>query len=461
MVEVTSSSSKNTAAQVEQIDASHPFFLAHSDSPGMNLINTSFDGSNFGSWKRGILISLSAKNKLGFINGTCKCPENESTMYVQWRRCNDMVLSWLLNALSKEIAESVLYSQTAAELWEELEERYGQADGTKLFQLQRELNNIKQGSYAVAGYFTKLKRLWDQMKELNTFMTCNCECKCGAKTHNHKMNEDQKLIQFLMGLNESFNAIRGHILMMKPLPSASQAYSICMHEESQRQVHSNTQVSTDSTAFLASARSPQKWTPSKKNSENRRGQQSGVLDGKRTDLYCRYCKKTNHVKDNCYKLIGYPPHYQFNKQKKGENSDSYAHVVNSDEVFNSGNGGNNLEKLRKSHLLIKEQCDKVAQVFQSMQGGDSGSAHSEACASANLAGTTTAPSMKKEPLFGEANAGLYVMKRNTSQKYLASRHPLISVQHSNVVANVPSPLYSASYPQSVYPSTLCQNVLNS
>lgn len=53
-----------------------------------------------------------------------------------------MVLTWLLNSLSKEIAESVIYSQTAAKLWDELEERYGQADGTKLFQLQRELNNM-------------------------------------------------------------------------------------------------------------------------------------------------------------------------------------------------------------------------------------------------------------------------------------------------------------------------------
>ncbi|XP_015164401.1 uncharacterized protein [Solanum tuberosum] len=159
MVEVTDQSCKSTAAQVEHIDASHPVFLSPSDSPGINMIKTTFDGFNFGSWKRGILISLSAKNKLGFINGTCKCPENEYTMYVQWRYCNDMMLSWLLNALSKEIVESILYSQITSELWEELEERYGQADGTKLFHLQWELNNIKHDSYNVAGYFTKLKRL--------------------------------------------------------------------------------------------------------------------------------------------------------------------------------------------------------------------------------------------------------------------------------------------------------------
>ncbi|XP_059315467.1 uncharacterized protein LOC132066099 [Lycium ferocissimum] len=182
-----------------KIDISHPYFLSPSDSPGMSLINTIFDGSSYGNCKRGILISLSAKNKLGFINGTCKIPEKESNLIIQWTRCNDMVLSWLLNSLNKEIAESVVYLQTAADLWKELEERYGQSNGTKLYQLQRELNLINQGSNDVASYFTKIKRIWDQLRELNTFTTCSCACTCEAKEHNHKMVEDQKLIQFLMG----------------------------------------------------------------------------------------------------------------------------------------------------------------------------------------------------------------------------------------------------------------------
>lgn len=80
MIEVTYQYSKSTTVHVERIDALHPFFLSPLDSLWMNMTNTSFDDFNFGSWKRGILIPLSAKNKLG-LNGTCKFPENESTMY--------------------------------------------------------------------------------------------------------------------------------------------------------------------------------------------------------------------------------------------------------------------------------------------------------------------------------------------------------------------------------------------
>ncbi|KAH0634455.1 hypothetical protein KY290_037862 [Solanum tuberosum] len=128
-----------------KIDVSHPYYLSASDATCMHLVNAIFDGSSYGNWKRGILISLSAKNKLGFINGSCPAPLKGSNMLKQWIHCNDMVIAWLLNSLSTEIAESVIYSQTAADLWNELEERYGQADGTKLFQLQRALNNMSQG----------------------------------------------------------------------------------------------------------------------------------------------------------------------------------------------------------------------------------------------------------------------------------------------------------------------------
>jgi len=227
VVDKSSSSAEKTT---DVVNSSHPYYLTPSDSPGNNLINIIFDGSNYGNWKRGVLISLSAKNKFCFVDDKAIVPQEDSPFFDHWRRCNDMVIAWLLNSLSKEISESVIYCLTAVDLWNELQERYGQPDGAKLFQLQRDLNNISQGTNDVASYFNKLKKLWDQMKVLNTFMTCGCDCKCGAKTHNHKMNEDIKLMQFLMGLNEMYSGCRGNILMMKPLPSTNQAYSMILHE---------------------------------------------------------------------------------------------------------------------------------------------------------------------------------------------------------------------------------------
>ena len=42
------------------------------------------------------------------------------------------------------------------------------------------------------------------------------------------------MMQFFMGLNESYSAIRGQILLMNPLPSVRQTYSSVSQEEKQR-----------------------------------------------------------------------------------------------------------------------------------------------------------------------------------------------------------------------------------
>jgi len=55
----------------------------------------------------------------------------------------------------------------------------------------------------------------------------------------HKREQNQKLLQFLMGLNDDYNAIRDNILMMTPLPSISQVYSMLIQEEKQRQIWSS------------------------------------------------------------------------------------------------------------------------------------------------------------------------------------------------------------------------------
>jgi hypothetical protein len=78
---------------------------------------------------------------------------------------------------------------------------------------------------SVAAYYTKLKGLWDELVSFNSET-----CTCGAH------NDRTKLIQFLMGLNESYSGARGQILLMNPLPSVRQAYASVVQEEKQREL---------------------------------------------------------------------------------------------------------------------------------------------------------------------------------------------------------------------------------
>lgn len=114
------------------LEQDNPLHLHSSDNPGMKLVSDSFDGSGFSNWKRSMTIALSARNKLGFVDGTLLRPESNSTSYKSWSRCNDMVISWILEALSKTIGRSVIYCNSAHQMWLELEERYGIFNGAQL-----------------------------------------------------------------------------------------------------------------------------------------------------------------------------------------------------------------------------------------------------------------------------------------------------------------------------------------
>lgn len=91
----------------------------------MSLVNFTFDGRGFQGWRRTILIALLAKNEVSFIDGTCKIIDLNSLEYQPWSRCNDMVTSWLLTSLSKDIADSMIFSKTARDLYIDQEQRFG------------------------------------------------------------------------------------------------------------------------------------------------------------------------------------------------------------------------------------------------------------------------------------------------------------------------------------------------
>ena len=77
-----------------------------------------------------------------------------------------MVTSWILNSLDRDIAGSVEYVNDALELWTELEDRYDQANGVKLYQTQKEINDLNQGILDITIYYTRMKKLWGELNSL-------------------------------------------------------------------------------------------------------------------------------------------------------------------------------------------------------------------------------------------------------------------------------------------------------
>lgn len=50
-----------------------------------------------------------------------------------------MNLSWILNSLTPELADNVIYSTTAQEVWEDLQVRFSQSNVPRIFQMERDI----------------------------------------------------------------------------------------------------------------------------------------------------------------------------------------------------------------------------------------------------------------------------------------------------------------------------------
>ncbi|KAL0383202.1 UNVERIFIED_CONTAM: hypothetical protein Scaly_0607500 [Sesamum calycinum] len=152
---------------------------------------TTYRGADLSSWPWG--------QKLGFINGKTIKPKENSEEYEQWIKNDCLVTSWILNFISKEIVEAFLYTTSAQELSEELQARYGESNGLMIYQLQREIASASQGNMTVSGYYTKIKKLWDQLTCISPIPTCQCgTSKNGIK---HWLKRESKQIQTQRALN--------------------------------------------------------------------------------------------------------------------------------------------------------------------------------------------------------------------------------------------------------------------
>ncbi|XP_074373832.1 uncharacterized protein LOC141714199 [Apium graveolens] len=310
MATIASSSTSTLGSGVlsNTLDANHPYYLHPSDNLGMLVTTVVLNEGNYNQWRRSMEIALSSKLKSGFIDGSYLKPAIDSPLMIHWMRCNNMITSWILNSVSTEIRNSIVYIQSAREIWLDLEVRYAQSNVPKLFHLKKELAHLTEGSLSILSYFTKFRTINDELDCLSTKPRCTCGlCSCTVNLKLDTVDQNVQLIQFLMGLSDSFTAIRGQILMMKPLPSLSQSYAMLLQEESQRTSNCSL-MNTENVAMAVKS----SFQGNKNQIKNNYGRRSSDIAA----VVCDYCHMTGHLKDKCYCIHGYPSwHKLFGKPK--------------------------------------------------------------------------------------------------------------------------------------------------
>ncbi|XP_019053765.1 PREDICTED: uncharacterized protein LOC104600170 [Nelumbo nucifera] len=123
--------------------------------------------------------ALWAKNKIGFVDRTILKPDQTKPVeLVAWKKCNLMVISWICNALTKDLHDSVAYMDDS-----------------------------------------QMKAIWDELSTYIPMPVYTC-CTCGMMKDLVAEREKDRIYQFLMDLNDRFSTILSNILGIEPLPSA-------------------------------------------------------------------------------------------------------------------------------------------------------------------------------------------------------------------------------------------------
>ena len=103
--------SETTLSNTESFLYLHP-----SENLAIALVSPILDSTNYHSWSRSMITALSAKNKVEFEDGSTSKPLKTDRTYGAWRRCNNMVISWIFHSVAISIRQSILWMDKAEEI---------------------------------------------------------------------------------------------------------------------------------------------------------------------------------------------------------------------------------------------------------------------------------------------------------------------------------------------------------
>ncbi|XP_028774924.1 uncharacterized protein LOC114731846 [Neltuma alba] len=189
-------------------------------------------------------MALLSKNKLALIDGSLTPPKSDDALFHAWDRCNNL----------------------------------------------EDIYSLRQGSLSVSEYYTRLKILWDELDNIRPLKPCSCT---SADTALHHREQD-RIIRFLKGLNDSYGSIKSQIMLIDPLPSINRVFSLVIQQERELTTPLDSKILITKGPPLSSRPAP-----------------VGPKPTASVTKQCSYCGRPRHTEAICYRKHGFPPGFKF------------------------------------------------------------------------------------------------------------------------------------------------------
>lgn len=269
------------------------------------------------NWSRSIHRALGAKSKMEFLDGTLPEPDHNSSYYKQWIKTDYMIFSWIINSISKELANAFSHIESTRKLCVALNKRFGRCNGPKTYKLQREIFVYSQGNQSVVQYFNNLTALWDVLMP-------PLDCRYGVKRTTVKRDEQQKMFKFLHDLNNVFERARSQMLLLEALPDLDMAYSMILQVEDELMLNGDMSdnqnmfdMNVGDTFYVHNQGSSyQNQNPLFVVGSRPSGFKRRLTKEEKKRLKCKHCHESGHEIDECFKLHDVPDWYRRYKKNR-------------------------------------------------------------------------------------------------------------------------------------------------
>lgn len=376
----TPSSSNHTPINTMSGSVDHsddPMYIHPGDSPALVLVQPLLDGNNYHSWSRTFRRALESKNKTGFITGNFSKPVETNRRFAAWTKANNMVASWIVNSVVPSIAQSVMWFDNAFDIWNDLKDRYGNADVFRLSDLQEQFYATRQRDSSVTEYYTRLKVLWEELMVLRAIPSCTCNrCTCNVSSQINKFIEDDHVIRFIKGLNDEFEPVKSQVLLSSPLPDVKTTFAMAVKLERKLQYSAGQSQFSGNQPLVFYANGPARQG----NYGYKYGNPSGGKGAKKdyqNQKYgynakapvCTFCNMVGHTVDKCYRKHGFPPGYKGKGQVNcvGNEANAQQDVLGTNQSEQESCQGSEVVNDSVSHSVFpfsQEQCMHLISMLQ-------------------------------------------------------------------------------------------------
>ncbi|XP_078166075.1 uncharacterized protein LOC144560701 isoform X2 [Carex rostrata] len=271
-------------------------------------ISVKLTGHNYGLWAQVVEMHLAGKEKLGYINGTLPAPPTTNENYAKWFAEDSTVKAWLIGSMDSALIGNFIRFPCARDVWKAVVVAYFDGkDKTQVYNLRRKVTRLKQSGRPLEEYFNNLQFFW---QEIDFRRPNPMECPKDIEKHNSLVQEE-RVYNFLDGLDDRLDSIRAEVLRMEPFPSIEEAFARIRQEDVRQNYHLEKVENNTPVAMVV-----------KENEAHLIPARSGQTKPRPPPGGCTHCGGIKHTRETCFKLHGYPDWWKDPKKKKQQGNDA-------------------------------------------------------------------------------------------------------------------------------------------